>query len=298
MSPASPPDAKKLPWFEPYARAGFTDLSTVHELPYDHSIMLENLMDPAHVPISHDRTDWTAKREDAQPLAFEVAERTARGFAGHWWRERAAPPQPAPLRGALRAHQHTRVRGQGRQGAVLLGVVPVPAGGAGEVDAARPVRVHGEVAAAEGAAELVLPPERVQGVRAGHGVPVVAERGAAPGEGAHQGALPQPPLLGHLGGRVPAMDGQGRPRHALLLRPQHHLAAARASRRGAGAGTQHAPNPTSRYFRHVVHCKGCRDSVNRYTALKKAFVVLAAVAAAADVLAAMADKQGPSCRFC
>uniref|UniRef100_A0A8R7Q155 Uncharacterized protein n=1 Tax=Triticum urartu TaxID=4572 RepID=A0A8R7Q155_TRIUA len=53
-----------------------------------------------------------------------------------------------------------------------------------------------------------------------------------------------------------------------------------------GFGTQHAPNPTSRYFRHVVHCKGCRDSVSRYTAVKKPFVVLAAVAAAADVLAA------------
>ncbi|KAI4981140.1 hypothetical protein ZWY2020_021625 [Hordeum vulgare] len=35
-------------------------------------------MDPTHMPISHDRTDWTAKREDAQPLAFDVAERTAR----------------------------------------------------------------------------------------------------------------------------------------------------------------------------------------------------------------------------
>ncbi|KAM3244537.1 hypothetical protein ACQJBY_056083 [Aegilops geniculata] len=151
-------------------------------------------------------------------------------------RARAAPPQPAPVRGALRAHQHARVRGQGRQGAVLLGAVPVPAGGAGPVDAAGPVRVDGEVAAAEGAAELVLPPERVQGVRAGHGVPVVAERGAAPGEGAHQGALPQPPVVGHLGRRVPAVDGQGRPRHALLLRPQHHLAAARAGRGGAGAG--------------------------------------------------------------
>jgi phenylpropionate dioxygenase-like ring-hydroxylating dioxygenase large terminal subunit len=97
MSPSSPPDAKKLPFFEPYSRPGFTDLSTVHELPYDHSILLENLMDPAHVPISHDRTDWTAKREDAQPLAFDVAERTARGFAGHWWRERSPH-----LRNALR----------------------------------------------------------------------------------------------------------------------------------------------------------------------------------------------------
>jgi hypothetical protein len=53
-----------------------------------------------------------------------------------------------------------------------------------------------------------------------------------------------------------------------------------------GIGTQHAPNPTNRYFRHVVHCKGCRETVKKYTALKNAFVVLAAVAAAAAVLAA------------
>ncbi|KAG4931414.1 hypothetical protein JHK84_048409 [Glycine max] len=44
-------------------------------------------MDPAHVSISHDRTDWTAKREDAQPLCFEVTERLI-GFAGWWGREK------------------------------------------------------------------------------------------------------------------------------------------------------------------------------------------------------------------
>ncbi|KAJ6383109.1 hypothetical protein OIU77_031520 [Salix suchowensis] len=49
---------------------GFKDSSAVHELPYDHSILLENLMDPAHIPISHDRTDLSAKRENAQPLRF------------------------------------------------------------------------------------------------------------------------------------------------------------------------------------------------------------------------------------
>ncbi|CAN4095614.1 unnamed protein product [Withania somnifera] len=66
----------------------FRDISTIHELPYDHSILLENLMDPAHVPISHDRTDFTAKREDAGPLFFEVTERTNRGFAGWWDKEK------------------------------------------------------------------------------------------------------------------------------------------------------------------------------------------------------------------
>ncbi|CAN6979642.1 unnamed protein product [Brassica oleracea var. botrytis] len=88
MSTKTPPDPEKLPWFENFARPGFYDISGVHELPYDHSILLENLMDPAHVPISHDRTDFTAKREDAQPLVFEVTERTNRGFAGTWGREK------------------------------------------------------------------------------------------------------------------------------------------------------------------------------------------------------------------
>ncbi|CAI8599532.1 unnamed protein product [Vicia faba] len=88
MSPKTPPNLGKIPWFENFARPGFQDISTTHELPYDHSILLENLMDSAHIPISHDRTDWTAKREDAQPLGFEVTERTDRGFAGWWGREK------------------------------------------------------------------------------------------------------------------------------------------------------------------------------------------------------------------
>lgn len=87
MSLRTPPNPKKIPWFENFARPGFQDISTTHDLPYDHSILLENLMDPAHVPISHDRTDWSAKREDAQALLFKVVERTNRGFAGWWGKE-------------------------------------------------------------------------------------------------------------------------------------------------------------------------------------------------------------------
>ncbi|KAM7276572.1 hypothetical protein ACFE04_018438 [Oxalis oulophora] len=88
MSTKTPPNPDKLPWFENFARPGFKDTSTIHELPYDHSILLENLMDPAHIPISHDRTDWTAKREDAQALKFQVTEQTDRGFAGWWGKEK------------------------------------------------------------------------------------------------------------------------------------------------------------------------------------------------------------------
>ncbi|XP_058071227.1 protein TIC 55, chloroplastic-like [Magnolia sinica] len=51
MADKNKADANKLPWFEHFARPGFQAVSSIHELPYDHSILLENLMDPAHVPI-------------------------------------------------------------------------------------------------------------------------------------------------------------------------------------------------------------------------------------------------------
>lgn len=84
MAEKSTADETKLPWFEHYELENFGHISSIHEMPYDYSILLENLLDPAHIPISHDRTDPTAKRELAQALEFEVKERTGRGFAGTW----------------------------------------------------------------------------------------------------------------------------------------------------------------------------------------------------------------------
>uniref|UniRef100_A0A8R7U182 Uncharacterized protein n=1 Tax=Triticum urartu TaxID=4572 RepID=A0A8R7U182_TRIUA len=178
------------------------------------------------------RTSWTRR---TCPSRTTAPTRRPSGRTCSRWPSRSpsAPPGASPATGGASARRTSATCSASRCPACspTRSSSWTRTAGAGEVDAARLVRVHGEVAAAEGGAELVLPPERVQGVRAGHGVPIVAERGAAPGEGAHQGALPQPPLLGHLGGRLPAVDGQGRPRHALLLRPQHHVAAARAGRR-------------------------------------------------------------------
>lgn len=76
-------DFGKLPHFQQYDHSNFRD-STMNMLPYDHSILLENLLDPAHVPISHDRTDTSAKRENAQPLKFDILERSSRGFVGRY----------------------------------------------------------------------------------------------------------------------------------------------------------------------------------------------------------------------
>jgi phenylpropionate dioxygenase-like ring-hydroxylating dioxygenase large terminal subunit len=53
LSQKTPVDPKKLPQFEQFAREGFQETSSIYELLYDYSVLLENLMDPAHVPISY-----------------------------------------------------------------------------------------------------------------------------------------------------------------------------------------------------------------------------------------------------
>ncbi len=67
LSQKTPGDPKKLPWFEYFAREGWGEVSFMEELPYDYSILLENLMDPAHLPISHDGSS-SAMRKNAQAL--------------------------------------------------------------------------------------------------------------------------------------------------------------------------------------------------------------------------------------
>jgi len=42
------------------------------DLPYDHSFLVENLLDPAHIPISHDGTPGGGKRENAQAYEMTV----------------------------------------------------------------------------------------------------------------------------------------------------------------------------------------------------------------------------------
>jgi phenylpropionate dioxygenase-like ring-hydroxylating dioxygenase large terminal subunit len=42
------------------------------DLPYDHSFLVENLLDPAHIPVSHDGTDGGGKKENAQPLIMNL----------------------------------------------------------------------------------------------------------------------------------------------------------------------------------------------------------------------------------
>ncbi|MEH2406375.1 aromatic ring-hydroxylating dioxygenase subunit alpha [Nostoc sp.] len=57
-------------------------LDYVRDLPYDQSYFIENVIDPAHIPISHDRI--MGSRKDAQPLELEVIDSNIQGIKGRW----------------------------------------------------------------------------------------------------------------------------------------------------------------------------------------------------------------------
>jgi nitrite reductase/ring-hydroxylating ferredoxin subunit len=56
------------------------------DLPYDHSYLVENLLDPAHIAISHDRTPGGGRRENAAAYEMHVDEDSinSQGFTGHF----------------------------------------------------------------------------------------------------------------------------------------------------------------------------------------------------------------------
>ncbi|KAJ6373258.1 hypothetical protein OIU76_027567 [Salix suchowensis] len=55
-----------------------------------------------------------------------------------------------------------------------------------------------------------------------------------------------------------------------------------------GIGTMHAPNVNNRYFRHVIHCKGCTSVVKGFQAWKNA---LSAISLALTALAILASGR-------
>mmetsp|Transcript_101278 Transcript_101278/g.285531 ORF Transcript_101278/g.285531 Transcript_101278/m.285531 type:complete len:520 (+) Transcript_101278:109-1668(+) len=75
--------------------ADFQVYDFTYELPYDHSYLVENLADPAHIPISHDRTPGGGKRENAEAYVMEVDgdSISARGWRGRL-RPESKPDEP------------------------------------------------------------------------------------------------------------------------------------------------------------------------------------------------------------
>ena len=70
---------------------GVFKVDTATDFPFDYMVLLENLLDPAHVYISHDRTELKIRREDATPLTMEVLSSTLGGIEGRY--RRANNPQ-------------------------------------------------------------------------------------------------------------------------------------------------------------------------------------------------------------
>ncbi|CAK9157405.1 unnamed protein product [Ilex paraguariensis] len=303
MSLNTPPNLKKLPWFENFARPGFRDISTIHELPYDHSILLENLMDPAHVPISHDRTDWSAKREDAQPLLFEVAERTDRGFAGWWGIEKDQSMLNFLRFEAPCVLQNNREivdkKGERQYFSGLFLCRPSGQGKSMLIvrfgNTTKPpllVKIFPEWYFHQNASKVF---EQDMGFLSSQNEVLIKER------------VPTKELYINLRSSDTWvveyrkwMDkvGHGMPYHfghstiSPPLEPavvEHAPAGLFASISASlpakgGIGTMHAPNLANRYFRHVIHCKGCSNVVKAFRAWKNALSIVALVSTALAIL--------------
>lgn len=307
MSLKTRPNVSKLPWFENFARPGFQDVSTIHELPYDHSILLENLMDPAHIPISHDRTDWNARREDAQALRFEVTERTDRGFAG-WWGKEKDPTLPNFLRFEAPCvlsnnREYFDEKGQKQYSSGLFLCRPT-----GQGKSMLIVRFGGTKA----------PPPLINLIPKWY----LHQNGSKVFEQDMGFLSSQNQVL--MKAKVPTkklylnlrssdtwvaeyrkwMDkvGHGMPYyfgHSTISPPEEpavvehapagFVAGAAASFPAKGGiGTMHAPNLANRYFRHTIHCKECSSSLKAFDSWK---TYLSAIAVALTVLAILVSGR-------
>ncbi|KAJ6837187.1 protein TIC 55, chloroplastic [Iris pallida] len=303
MSKKAAPEPDKLPHFEHYSRPDFHAVSTIHEMPYDHSIVLENFMDPAHVPISHDRSDFYSKREDAQPLLFDVTERTPRGFAGSWSKSREPADKnhlrfeaPCALqnnrdyvdRDGKRQHVSSlflaRPTGQGRSMVIIRfgttlrspfmkflpgwffhqNICKVLEQDMGFLssqnqvlaDAKLPVsRLYLNIASCD----TWVSEYRRWKDKVGDGMPYYFGYASV--------SLPDEPAVVE---QAPAGIGAG-------------MSASMPAKGGLGGA--YVPNPISRYFRHVVHCRECRGSLKSFGIWKDALLGLALVALSSAVLA-------------
>lgn len=87
----APSNPKRPPAVGDLEHEGVFQVDTATDFPFDHTFLVENLLDPAHVYISHDRTELGIRREDAQPLTMEVLSTSIAGIEGRF--RRANTPQ-------------------------------------------------------------------------------------------------------------------------------------------------------------------------------------------------------------
>ncbi|MFK8184549.1 MAG: Rieske 2Fe-2S domain-containing protein [Phormidesmis sp.] len=87
----TPPSPEAPPVIEDLETDGVFQVDTATDLPFDHTFLVENLLDPAHVYISHDGTELNIRREDAAPLSMEILATSIKGVEGRF--RRADRPQ-------------------------------------------------------------------------------------------------------------------------------------------------------------------------------------------------------------
>jgi phenylpropionate dioxygenase-like ring-hydroxylating dioxygenase large terminal subunit len=76
---------------------GWTLFGTFRDVPYDAVTLLENVLDPSHLPYTHHGT--VGKRENAAPMELAILSSDRQGFRGHW--------AEGPRRGKLGAQDTT-----------------------------------------------------------------------------------------------------------------------------------------------------------------------------------------------
>ncbi|HIK33447.1 MAG TPA: Rieske 2Fe-2S domain-containing protein [Oscillatoriales cyanobacterium M4454_W2019_049] len=73
-------NAEEISTLEVLETPGVVSSDYLVDLPYDRTYLIENVIDPAHVNISHDHSEPGVKKEDAQPLEMEILDRSGRGI--------------------------------------------------------------------------------------------------------------------------------------------------------------------------------------------------------------------------
>ncbi|CAA0814990.1 Protein TIC 55- chloroplastic [Striga hermonthica] len=315
MSHKAPPNPDKLPFFENFDRSGFRDISTTHELPYDHSILLENLMDPAHIPISHDRTDTTTKREDAGPLFFEVTERTDRGFAGLWGLEknRSDPNYtPSSLRFEAPCVLQNNRESTGKDGKKIYisglflcrpmgqgkSMLIVRFGSTGKPPLI--LKLFPQWYWHQNASKVF---EQDMGFLSSQNETLMKEK--VPTRELYINLKSSDTWVAEYRKWMDKV-GHGMPYHfghSTISLPEipavvEHAPVGFAANLSAsqpakgGIGTVHAPNLANRYFRHVVHCKECASVLKAFEAWKKVFSGIALVTTALAILVSGRQWKG------
>jgi phenylpropionate dioxygenase-like ring-hydroxylating dioxygenase large terminal subunit len=84
-------DVERIPTIADLDKPEFASTDIMRDLPYDQTYFIENVLDPAHVQISHHGSQ--GNRENAQALEMEVLESSVEGIEGRW-RGTRQPNQP------------------------------------------------------------------------------------------------------------------------------------------------------------------------------------------------------------